>query len=82
MREEFTERQRAEDILLGSLGFGEEAHIDSVHITERGYRGVGVWGDGERFEFESDEDLDDLQLWALEIFGLKKGVGHRSLGAN
>lgn len=71
MREEFTERQRAEDILLGSLGFGEDAHIDSVQITPNGYSGTGVWSDGEHFEFACDEELDDLQRWALGIFGLK-----------
>ena len=58
---------RAEDILLGSLGFGEEARIVSVERTADGYRGVGKWPDGEQFEFESDDELYELQRWALEF---------------
>jgi hypothetical protein len=58
---------RAEDILLGSLGFGEEARIVSVEKTDAGYRGIGVWPDGEQFDFESDDELDDLQVWALDF---------------
>jgi hypothetical protein len=56
---------RAEDILLGSLGFGEEAKILTVEKTVTGYRGVGVWPDGEQFPFECAEELDSLQEWAL-----------------
>ncbi len=58
---------RAEDILLGSLGFGEEARIVSIETTADGYRGIGRWPDGEEFEFESDDELDELQRWALEF---------------
>jgi hypothetical protein len=58
---------RAEDILLGSLGFGEEAKILSVERTSEGYRGVGVWPDGEKFKFENDDELDPLQIWALGV---------------
>lgn len=58
---------RAEDILLGSLGFGEEAKIVSVEKTDNGYRGVAVWPDGEQFDFESDDELDELQVWALQL---------------
>ena len=61
------EKTRAEDILLGSLGFGEEAHIDKISRTESGYRGVGHWLDGETFEFESEDELDELQSWALNV---------------
>lgn len=56
---------RAEDILLGSLGFGEDARILSIERTSEGYKGIGVWSDGSEFSFESDEELDDLQTWAL-----------------
>jgi hypothetical protein len=58
---------RAEDILLGSLGFGEEAKIVTIEKTPEGYRGVGVWPDGEQFQFENDDELDELQLWALKV---------------
>ncbi|RMG43871.1 MAG: hypothetical protein D6719_02970 [Candidatus Dadabacteria bacterium] len=60
---------RAEDILLGSLGFGEEARLLWVELTACGYRGRAVWPDGEEFDFESDEEPDDLQLWALGVLG-------------
>ena len=56
---------RAEDILLGSLGYGEEAKILTIEKTMIGYRGVGTWPDGEHFTFECDEELDALQEWAL-----------------
>jgi hypothetical protein len=65
--DELTPTMRAEDILLGSLGYGEEAHIVSVLRTETGYRGVARWSDGEEFPFESDDALDELELWALEL---------------
>ncbi len=65
--DELTPTMRAEDVLLGSLGYGEEARIVSVFRTETGYRGIARWSDGEEFPFESDDALDELQLWALEI---------------
>ena len=58
---------RAEDIILGSLGFGEEARVLSIERTHEGYRGIGRWADGEEFSFESDDRLDELQEWALAI---------------
>lgn len=61
------ERIRAEDILLGSLGFGAEAKIVSVKSSEDGYQGVACWPDGEQFQFASDGELDKLQRWALEV---------------
>lgn len=68
MKEDFlTEKSRAEDILLGSLGFGEEANIVSIEITTSGYKGVARWKDGEEFPFESNEEMDELQRWALDI---------------
>jgi hypothetical protein len=61
------EGQRAEDIILGSLGFGEDACIASIEATKEGYRGKGHYSDGEEFDFESDCELDDLDRWALSI---------------
>ena len=58
---------RAEDIILGSLGFGEEARVLSIERTHEGYRGIVRWADGEEFSFESDDRLDELQEWALAI---------------
>jgi hypothetical protein len=65
--DDLSPQARAEDILLGSLGFGEEAKILTVEKTHQGYRGVGVWPDGEKFQFENDDELDDLQVWALRV---------------
>jgi hypothetical protein len=65
--DDLSPQARAEDILLGSLGFGEEAKILSLEHTDQGYRGVGVWPDGEKFQFENDDELDDLQVWALRV---------------
>jgi hypothetical protein len=61
------ERQRAEDILLGSLGFAEEAKILFVERAKVGYRGSGVFADGEHFEFSSEEELVELEEWALSV---------------
>lgn len=72
MGEEFLkEDTRAEDILLGSLGFAEDAVIIELHSTPEGYRGKAKFIDGELVEFESEDELDDLQRWALDIL-LKK----------
>jgi hypothetical protein len=60
-------KKRAEDILLGALGFGEDARIVSVHRTAEGFAGVGAWPDGEEFSFESEEPPSELELWALGV---------------
>ncbi|MBN8550341.1 MAG: hypothetical protein J0M12_13585 [Deltaproteobacteria bacterium] len=74
MKEDFlSERNRAEDIILGSLGFGEEASIVEVSFTADGfYKGTGRWPDGETFEFESDDTPGELEAWALKVLGAKK----------
>lgn len=58
---------RAEDIVLGSLGFGEEARVVSIERTPEGYKGIGRWADGEEFPFESEDEMDELTEWALQI---------------
>lgn len=58
---------RAEDILLGALGFGEDARIATIERTEKGFVGTGVFSDGEIFEFESEDTLDELEEWALGV---------------
>lgn len=68
MADDFLEsRVRAEDILLGSLGYGEDASIVKIERTSNGYKGKGKWQDGETFEFEYDDELDELQVWALDL---------------
>ena len=61
------ERTRAEDILLGALGYDGDARIVSIERTPGGFCGTGKFSDGEDFSFKSDYDLDDLDRWALEI---------------
>lgn len=80
-REEILDdRTRAEDILLGSLGFGEDARIRSVRRTPSGYAGTGVFSDGEEFTFDSAEGLDELQEWALGVLG-KDGESRSAPGS-
>ena len=65
--DDLSPRVRAEDIILGSLGFGEDARIVSISRTSSGYKGVASWPDGEIFEFESEDELGDLDHWALGV---------------
>ncbi len=69
MVEEYLKEEiRAEDILLGSLGIGEDAKIVSIEESkDGGYAGIARWPDGETFSFESDEPMDELQQWALLV---------------
>ena len=62
-----SEKNRAEDILLGSLGFGEDARILVIEKTADGFAGKGRYSDGEEFSFRSDYELDDLDRWALGV---------------
>jgi hypothetical protein len=77
MAESFlNEVNRAEDILLGALGFGEDARIVSVELAPDGfYRGVGQFGDGETFEFSSDIEADELERWAIDILSRRDSLG-------
>jgi hypothetical protein len=65
------QRTRAEDIILGSLGFGEEARISSIQRVGSGFKGVGIWNDGQTFEFESEDELTHLENWALDVLAMK-----------
>ncbi len=63
------ERTRAEDIILGGLGFGEDATLLTIVQTENGFEGTGRWPDGDEFSFECDDEdeLSELEKWALQI---------------
>ncbi len=61
------QRTRAEDILLGYAGYGEDATIISIERTTDGYTGKGKFRDGEIFEFSSTDEVDELEEWALNI---------------
>lgn len=69
------EATRAEDILLGALGFDCEAKIIDVELTPEGYRGHARWSDEEEvFDFESDVEADELEIWAVNILNQGKGT--------
>ena len=70
------EQTRAEDILLGSLGLGEDAHIIKIIDLEDSYRGIAVWSDGEEFEFESEE----IEVRNTKCGVIVKGHGNSTLG--
>ena len=73
MVEEFLKAEnRAQDILLGSLGIGEEAVIVSLEAGPAGYKGIAKWPDGETFPFSSDEPPDELQQWAIAVLTAPK----------
>ena len=59
------EKIRAEDILLGSLGYGESASIISIEKTTSGYHGLGKWDDDEQFQFPHDAAV----ARALDVVG-------------
>jgi hypothetical protein len=66
------EKTRAEDILLGSLGFDSEAKIIEVKLTAQGYQGRGRWSDdNETFDFQSEEEADELEKWAVGVLNGK-----------
>lgn len=65
--DDLSPRVRAEDIILGSLGYGEEATIVSIERSPGGFKGIARWADGEEFSFENDEELDELHEWALTV---------------
>ena len=66
------ERTRAEDIILGSLGFGEDASIVEIRRSDSGFVGVGRWNDGQTFEFSSEDQLSTLEEWALRVLSAEK----------
>lgn len=61
---------RAEDIILGSIGLGDDAKLQWVKRTDDGFAGEAKWSDGEVFTFQSDDEMTELEQWAIEL--LKK----------
>lgn len=73
MKEKFlSEKQRAEDILLGSLGFGQDASIVACLSDENYFWGEGVYSDGEKFTFKSEDPITDLERWAIQVLSQKR----------
>jgi hypothetical protein len=77
--DDLSPRVRAEDIILGSLGFGEEARVVSIERTSDGYKGIGRWADGEEFPFESEDEMDELTEWALQILLDSKNASKKAV---
>jgi len=76
MKEDFlNELTRAEDIILGSVGIDGEAKIIDVELRSTGYAGVARWPDGETSPFAMEEELTDLEKWALEVWRAR-GAAH------
>lgn len=72
-REDFlAEHQRAEDILLGAIGFGEDATLISLRIEGSIIEGVVRFSDGDIIPFSYEESLSPLEEWALSV--LKRSV--------
>jgi len=62
---------RAEDVLLGTLGFDLGSRITSLKLTESGYQGHACWQEGDEFSFESQGPLSDLELWAVQVLSAR-----------
>jgi len=77
MEQDFLDEEtRAEDILLGAVGIDGDAKIVNVELKGPGYRGIARWPDGVTIEFESEEELSDLEAWALEVLAERQQLGH------
>jgi hypothetical protein len=61
------EKLRAEDILLGALGYGAEATILEISSDESKYWGSGKFADGEIFQFQSEDELTEIEKWAITV---------------
>lgn len=73
MSKDFLDEQtRAEDIILGGLGFGEDAKIVSIEIVNDRYIGTACWSDGEEFSFQSETEITELESWAVSILNESK----------
>lgn len=73
---ELSAEERAEDIILGGLGFGEDARIVSLERCSQGFRGEAAFSDGERSPFASDEAPSEIEEWALNVLLAKLRSGH------
>jgi len=61
------EQERAQDIILGSLGFGEDVKLLSFEETSEGFKGIAIFPDGIEIAIENDGELTHLERWALGV---------------
>jgi len=73
---------RAEDIILGALGFDAGASLVKINQTSAGFAGIAKWPDGEEFAFESEDPLSELEQWALKILMGKVFNGEKDRAQN
>ena len=68
---ELSDLCRAEDILLGALGYSDDAQLEKVLIAGSEINLHGKFlSDGEKFEAIYDCEIGPLENWAIDI--LKK----------
>jgi len=66
--EELSEISRSEDILLGAMGFSEDARLKRVVVKrEEVFLEGSFTSDGETFVSKFDGEFGPLESWALEI---------------
>jgi len=68
---------RAEDIILGAAGIGEEGKLLTLEEGEKGYTGEVQFHDGEILRFVSEDELSDLEIWAISILRDNKDTKKR-----
>ena len=69
--DELSEISRAEDILLGALGFSDDAKLNKVSLTGDEITLHGIFhSDGEAFRVNYDCERGHLEDWAIAV--LKK----------
>ena len=66
--DQLLELSRAEDILLGALGFSDDACLEKVILRDGKIFLEGVFrSDGEKFSVQYDCDRGALEDWAIEV---------------
>lgn len=66
--EELSDLSRAEDILLGAMGYSDDAKLEKVKILgEQIFLNGAFRSDGESFSVKFDCERGKLEDWALEI---------------
>jgi hypothetical protein len=65
---------RAEDILLGSLGYGEDAKLTALYHVGSALHGSVTFSDGLQDLFQLDDELTELERWAVNHLLIREEV--------